>query len=119
MPIYAVLQKLDHRLLEASQDLGATRWQTFLRITLPLSMNGIQTGLLLVFIPAFGEFVIPMIMGGSRYMYVGSTITHYLLHAHSEQIGAAFTIISGLTLCSAIIVGGIYLHTAYHATDRR
>lgn len=118
IPLYATLQKLDKRLLEASQDLGATRWQTFLRVTVPLSVSGIKTGLLLVFIPAFGEFVIPIIMGGSRYLYVGSTITHYLVHTHSERVGAAFTVLSGLVLGVAILVGGIYLKAVYRTLRR-
>ena len=95
MPLYTTLEKLDKRLLEASEDLGATTWQTFMRITLPLSISGIKTGLLLVFIPAFGEFVIPIVMGGSQYLYVGSTISHYMLHAQSEGAAAAFTVLSG------------------------
>jgi spermidine/putrescine transport system permease protein len=107
------LQKVDRRFLEASQDLGATRWQTFVRITIPLSLSGIKTGLLLVFIPAFGEFIIPMMIGGSRYMYVGSTITHYLLHAQSQHIGAAFTVVSGLLLLTTIIIGGICARIMY------
>jgi len=79
-------------------DLGATHWQTFTRITIPLSLSGIKTGILLVFVPAFGEFVIPALIGGAQYMYVGSLITHYFLVARDSQLGAAFTILSGLVL---------------------
>jgi len=98
LPIYSVLQKVNVQLLEASQDLGATKWQTFTHVTLPLSRTGIQTGLLLVCIPAFGEFVIPMIMGGSRDFYVGSLITHYMLSSGNEHLGAAFTCLSACVL---------------------
>jgi spermidine/putrescine transport system permease protein len=119
LPLYTTLEKLDKRLLEASEDLGATMWQTFMRITLPLSVSGIKTGLLLVFIPAFGEFVIPIVMGGSRYLYVGSTISHYMLHAQSEGAGAAFTVVSGVVLVTAIIVGMLYLRSVYHTARRR
>jgi spermidine/putrescine transport system permease protein len=119
MPIYSVLQKLDWRLLEASQDLGATRWQTFMRITIPLSLVGIQTGCLLVFIPACGEFIIPMIMGGSRYMYIGSAIAHYTLTTRNEQLGAAFTILSGLVLLSVIGLSGLYIRMIRPALLRR
>jgi len=66
MPIYSILEKLDIRLREASLDLGATRWETFMRVTVPLSMPGIKTGFFLVFIPAFGEFVIPVLLGGGK-----------------------------------------------------
>ena len=119
LPIYSVLQKLDWRLLEASQDLGASRWQTFMRITLPLSHSGIRTGLMLVFIPACGEFVIPMIMGGSRYMYVGSAITHYVLNARNEQMGAAFTVVSALALFTVLGCVGLYIRILQRTVQKR
>lgn len=119
IPLYTALEKIDKRLLEASEDLGATAWQTFTRITVPLSLSGIKTGLLLVFIPAFGEFVIPMVMGGSQYLYVGSTISHYLLHAQSEGAGAAFTVMSMIMLVVSLFVGMLYLKSLYRTVRRR
>jgi spermidine/putrescine transport system permease protein len=119
MPIYSVLQKLDWRLLEASEDLGATRWQTFLHITLPLSHVGIRTGLLLVFIPACGEFVIPMVMGGSRYMYIGSAITHYLLNVRNEQMGAVCTVVSCLLLVVCIVFARFFVRLLQYMKQRR
>lgn len=104
MPLYNVLEKIDKRFLEASSDLGATSWQTFVRITLPLSLPGIKTGLLLVLIPAFGEFVIPSLLGGSRYMFVGSLISYYFLVARSNATGAAFTCLSGMVLIGLIFI---------------
>ena len=118
IPLYTALEKIDKRLLEASEDLGATAWQTFMRITVPLSVSGIKTGLLLVFIPAFGELVIPIVMGGSQYLYVGSTISHYLLHMHSEGIGAAFTAVSSVVLGMALFVGMLYLKSLYRTVKR-
>jgi spermidine/putrescine transport system permease protein len=98
MPLYSILEKIQHEVLEASMDLGATHWQTFRRITIPLSMSGIKTGVFLVFVPAFGEFAIPSIIGGGQQMFVGSLISHYFLVARDNQLGAAFTILSGLIL---------------------
>lgn len=98
MPLYSILEKIQHDFLEASMDLGATHWQTFKRITLPLSMSGIKTGVFLVFVPAFGEFVIPSIVGGGHHLFVGSLISHYFLVARDSQLGAAFTIVSGFVL---------------------
>ena len=98
MPLYSILEKIQHDLLEASMDLGATHWQTFRRITLPLSMSGIKTGVFLVFVPAFGEFVIPSIIGGYHHLFVGSLISHYFLVTRDSQLGAAFTIVSGFVL---------------------
>lgn len=98
MPLYTILEKIQHEVLEASMDLGATHWQTFKRITVPLSMSGIKTGIFLVFVPAFGEFAIPAIIGGGQQMFVGSLISHYFLIARDNQLGAAFTIVSGCIL---------------------
>ena len=98
LPIYAVLEKLDKSFIEASRDLGATQRQTFMRVILPLSMSGIMTGFFLVFVPAFGEFVIPGLMGGNKLMYVGSLISYYYLVARNEPLGAAFTVVSCLVL---------------------
>jgi ABC-type spermidine/putrescine transport system permease subunit I len=102
-----VLFRSQHDLLEASLDLGATHWQTFTRITIPLSLSGIKTGVLLVFVPAFGEFVIPSLIGGAKYMYVGSLVSHYYLVARDGQLGAAFTITSGIVLliCALLFNG--------------
>lgn len=98
LPIYAVLEKLDPTLVEASRDLGATQAQTFTRVIFPLSLSGVMTGFFLVFVPAFGEFVIPGLMGGNKYMYVGSLISYYYLVARNESLGAAFTVASCLLL---------------------
>ena len=70
LPIFVSLEGLDRRLLEAASDLGATRWQAFFRVTLPLSMPGVVAAFLFVFIPTVGEFVTPSLVGGtSGYMY--------------------------------------------------
>jgi spermidine/putrescine transport system permease protein len=70
LPIFVSLETLDRRLLEAASDLGASRWQAFLRVTLPLSLPGVVAGFFFVFIPTLGEFVAPSLVGGaSGYMY--------------------------------------------------
>src|SRR5437667_7381725 len=70
LPIFVTLESLDRHLLEAACDLGASRWQAFRRVTLPLSMPGVMAGFLFVFIPTVGEFVTPSLVGGtSGYMY--------------------------------------------------
>lgn len=98
MPLYSILEKLDKTVLEASYGLGATPWQTFVHITIPLSIPGIRTGVLLVMVPAFGEFVIPVLIGGSKYLTVGSLISFYFLTVSDNALGAAFTCISGTAL---------------------
>lgn len=70
LPMFVALESLDRRLLEAASDLGASRWQAFWRVTLPLSLPGVIAGFLFVFIPTVGEFVAPSLVGGtSGYMY--------------------------------------------------
>ncbi len=102
LPLYSAFDRLSHQLLEASQDLGASPLQTFLRITFPLTVSGIQTGAMLVFIPAFGEFVIPALLGGDKNMYIGSVITHYFLTIRDVSLGSAFTCTSLLFLLLGI-----------------
>ncbi len=101
MPLYSALEKFDRRFFEASADLGATQWQTFSRITLPLSAQGIRTAFFLVFVPSFGEFVVPTLLGGGKQLYVGSLISHQFLLARNFHIGAAFTCVSGIVLIGA------------------
>nr|WP_072346365.1 ABC transporter permease subunit [Devosia enhydra] len=74
LPLYTTLVKLDGALLEASADLGARPWRTFVSITLPLSMPGIIAGSMLVFIPAIGEFVIPSLLGGPGTLMIGRVL---------------------------------------------
>ncbi len=91
LPIYVTLEKLDYTLLDAAYDLGATRFQMATKVLLPLSMPGIITGATFVFIPAFGEFVIPDLMGGSQSMYVGSLITETFLKVRDWPFGSALS----------------------------
>lgn len=73
-PLFVALDRLDKRLVEASKDLGAGRIATFWRVTLPLTLPGVVTGCLLVFIPLTGEYLIPAILGGSKNLFMGNLI---------------------------------------------
>lgn len=73
-PLYVALERLDKRLVEASKDLGAGRISTFWQVTLPLTLPGVVTGCLLVFIPLTGEYLIPAILGGSKNLFMGNLI---------------------------------------------
>lgn len=117
LPIYSSIEKLPHQLLEASADLGASPWQTFRRITLPLSMPGIKTGVLLVMVPSFGEFVIPELMGGAKYMMTGSLISYYFLVARDNGIGSAFTVLSGFVLLLVTYLFHYYMRTPIGAEE--
>lgn len=76
LPLYSVLEKLDFTLLNAAMDLGANEVKAFFRITLPLAVEGIFAGTLLVFIPALGAYLIPQLVGNQRSLYVGQVITY-------------------------------------------
>lgn len=98
MPLYTSLERMDHRLVEASLDLGATWRQTFQRVIVPLSKKGLKAGFFLVYIPSFGEFAIPELMGGDKIMFVGTVISHYILGNETGSLGAAFTLIASIFL---------------------
>ncbi len=102
MPLYTALEKIDKRMFEASADLGATQWQAFSRVTIPLSMPGIKAGFFLVFVPSFGEFVVPTLLGGGKKLYVGTLITQYFLFSRNLHVGAAFTVMSSIALLAAV-----------------
>lgn len=98
LPLFAVLERFDQRLIEASLDLGATWWQTFKKIIVPLTQQGFMTGFFLVFIPSFGEFAIPELMGGDKNLYIGSAISYTMLHPDTQSFGIVFSLISCVVL---------------------
>lgn len=88
-PIFVSLDRLDKRLLEAAADLGATKWNTFRQITLPLSVPGVATGCLLVFILLMGEFLIPALLGGGKVFFVGNALVDLFLQSRNWAYGSA------------------------------
>ena len=94
-PIYVSLDRLDKRLLEASSDLGARPFATFLKVTLPLSIPGVATGCMLVFILLMGEFLIPALLGGGKVFFVGNALVDLFLQSRNWAFGSAvaFTLI--------------------------
>ena len=103
LPLYAALDKFDTRLKEAAQDLGASRWHTFWRVTFPLSMPGVIAGSILVFIPSAGEFVIPDLLGGSRTMMTGNLIQNQFLQARDWAFGSALSVMLAVLMLGAIM----------------
>jgi spermidine/putrescine transport system permease protein len=91
-PIYVSLEKLDKRLLEASADLGATPFGTFRQVTLPLSMPGLITGSLLVFIYLMGEYLIPALLGGGKVFFVGNALVDLFLQSRNWPLGSAIAV---------------------------
>jgi spermidine/putrescine transport system permease protein len=103
LPLYAALEKFDGRLKEAAQDLGASRWATFWRVTFPLSLPGVIAGSILVFIPSAGEFVIPNLLGGSRTVMIGNLVQQQFLQARDWAFGSALAMILAVLLLAAIL----------------
>ncbi|MEZ5739088.1 MAG: ABC transporter permease [Burkholderiaceae bacterium] len=91
LPLYATIERLDHSYLEASLDLGATQWQTFWRVTVPLTMPGIVTGVILVFIPSLGAFITPDLLGGANAILIGNVIEQQFKSANDWPFGAALS----------------------------
>lgn len=115
MPLFSTFEKFDLNLLEASKDLGANHWQTLWHVIIPITMPGIKAGFLLVFVPAFGEFVIPLLVGGDKYMFVGSLISHYFLIGQNKFAGSAFTVLSSCVLFLIVFFMNKILQKAFPA----
>lgn len=101
IPIYSSLERFDRYLLEVSDDLGASWRQTFSKIMLPLTLPAVRAGFFLVFIPAFGEFIIPELMGGDKQYFVGNVVSQYVMGSETERLGAAFMLMSCFSLLGA------------------
>jgi len=93
LPLYASIEKLPKRLLEASEDLGASPWSSFWKVTVPLTMPGIGAGCILVFIPAFGIFALPELLCGTTMTMVGNQINLLYKSDARSPGGAALTLV--------------------------
>jgi spermidine/putrescine transport system permease protein len=93
LPLYATLERMDWRLVDAATDLGASQWAAFRQITLRLTAPGLTTGTLLVFIPMMGEYVIPLVLGGGRVDFIGNVIQRLFLEAQDYALGSALAVL--------------------------
>ncbi len=93
LPIYSVLVKIDKSLIEAAEDLGANKFHIFTKITMPLSIPGVITGITMVFMPAVSTFVISRLLGGGQYMLIGNLIEQQFLWVGDWHFGSAISII--------------------------
>ena len=112
LPLYSTLEKLDKRFLEAAQDLGANSLTTFLRVTVPLSKRGIIAGVIMVFVPSLGDYITPDLMGGAKYMYIGSLIQNQFLVVHDWAFGSAVS-----TILLVLVGIGIWIYLKYGETE--
>jgi spermidine/putrescine transport system permease protein len=111
LPIYVSLEKLDKRLLEASEDLGANTWATFRQVTIPLSAPGIITGCMLVFILLMGEYLIPQMLGGGKVFFIGNALVDLFLQSLNWPFGSACAV--ALVVIMVITVS-LYLKTTHN-----
>ncbi len=102
-PIFVSLERLDKRLIEASADLGASPVGSFLQVTLPLSLPGVVTGALLVFILLMGEYLIPQLLGGGKVFFIGNALVDLFLQSRNWPFGSA--VAATLVLLMLIAVG--------------
>ncbi|WP_191060620.1 ABC transporter permease [Geminicoccus harenae] len=104
LPIYASLEKLDWRLVEAAYDLGADRWRALRRVVVPLAMPGIAAGCILVFIPCLGAFVTPELLGGGKALMIGNLIQSQFGAARNWPFGAALS----MALLAAVLLAMMF-----------
>ena len=108
LPLYANLAKMDLRLLEAANDLGATPWVAFWTVTVPLSKAGIIAGSMLVFIPCIGEFVIPELLGGPRTLMIGRVLWDEFFSNNDWPLASAVAVVMILLILVPLAVFNKY-----------
>jgi len=104
LPLYARLSERDMALEEAAADLGAMPWQVFLRVTLPLSLPGVWAGIMLVFIPAMGEYVIPYLLGGPESLMIGRVLFDEFFANRDWPLASSVAIVLLLLLVVPIVI---------------
>lgn len=113
LPLYATIERLDRSYLEASLDLGGSQFQTFWKVTLPLTMPGIITGIILVFIPCLGSFLTPDMLGGANAIMIGNVIERQFKSANDWPFGAALSF-----LLMYVTFGALALRAFFAARSR-
>jgi spermidine/putrescine transport system permease protein len=117
LPIFVSLDNLDRSLLEAASDLGAGRWRTFWRVTLPLSAPGVVAAFVFVFIPTIGEFVTPLLVGGpSGYLY-GNAIQDLFTRGTDWQNGSVLAMFLLIVVAGLMALFGRFVQVRSVATD--
>jgi spermidine/putrescine transport system permease protein len=112
LPIFVSLDALPHALLEASNDLGASRWTTFWKVTFPMSVPGVIAAFIFVFIPTIGEYITPQLVGGPSGYLFGNTIQSSFLASFDWQLGAAMGVFLIVVVAVLIAIFGRYLNTS-------
>ena len=106
LPIFLSLDRLDPKLVEAAGDLGATPLQAFRRVVLPLSMPGVWSGCIMVFLLSCGAYVTPQLLGGTSGQMIGNVIAAQFLHTNNWPLGAALSIVLVAVVIGFVFVAG-------------
>ncbi len=104
LPIFVALEKVDRSLLEAGQDLGESRFATFLRVTLPLTMPGVIAAVLIVFIPTVGDYVTPELIGGGKVPMIANMIESQMLKQRDQGVGSAIAMTAMFIVAAVSII---------------
>lgn len=118
LPLFVALERINPALREASYDLGAGRWRTFLRVTLPQSTPGIGAGLLLVFVPLMGDYITGTVLGGVKGTMVGQLVASDFLVAQDWARGSAGAIVLIFTILCVVAVAALLWRTVEFVNSR-
>lgn len=104
LQIHTSLTKMDQNLIVAANDLGANKWQAFLKVTLPLSLPGVISGITLVFLPAVSSFFIPKLLGGGDFVLIGNLIENYFISTGDWNFGSAISLIMAIIILISMYI---------------
>jgi len=117
LPIFVSLNNLDRSLLEAASDLGAGRWKTFLRVTLPLSAPGLLAAFIFVFVPTIGEFITPLLVGGPSGYLFGNAIQDLFTRGTDWQTGSVLAMFLLLVVAALMALFGRFVQVRAVTSD--
>ncbi len=104
LPIFTALEKMDPKVIEAAQDLGANKFNVFRRVILPMSMSGVYSGIIMVFIPCLSTFVISEKMGGGKVYLIGNVINDVFNQNYNFNVGAAISLVMMVIMLITLVV---------------
>lgn len=108
LPIYNVLEKIDKNVINAARDLGANSIQTFCKVTFPLSIPGVISGITMVFVPALTTFVISNLLGGSKILLIGNVIEQEFTQASNWNLGSGLSIVLMIFIIISMVISAVF-----------
>ena len=108
LPLYNSITKIDENVLNAASDLGATKLQRFVKITVPLTIPGIISGITMVFVPALTTFVISKLLGGSKILLIGNVIEEQFTQASNWNLGSGLSIVLMIFIIFNMVISSIF-----------